>query len=109
MNSFVHNAFSNITASLFDDEETSNAMFIVSKPPPGTRPSEFYSKVAKNAAGLSRNGSGASPEDNVRSGGPGGGTGSGRTSRASRVRGTREEYIYTYEGVERSFRISQEQ
>jgi len=47
---------------------------------------------------LSRNGSGVSPEDIVRGGGPGGGTGSGRTSRASRVRG-REEYIYAHTKV----------
>ena len=95
----MHNAFSSITASLFDDEETSNVVFIVSEPPPGTRPSEFYSKAAKNVVGLSRSGSGVSPEDGVRGGGPGGGTGSGRTSRASRVRGAREEYIYAHTKV----------
>jgi len=33
------------------------------------------------------------------SGGPGGGTGSGRTSRASRVRGGREEYMYAHTKV----------
>lgn len=98
-NPFVHNAFSSITASLFDDEETSNVVFIVSEPPPGTRPSEFYSKATKSVVGLSRSGSGVSPEDGVRGGGPGGGTGSGRTSRASRVRGAREEYIYAHTKV----------
>jgi len=98
-NPFTHNAFSSITASLFDDEETSNVVFIISEPPPGTRQSEFYSKATKTAAGLSRNGSGVSPEDTVRGGGPGGGTGSGRTSRASRVRGGREEYIYAHTKV----------
>ena len=88
-NPFMHNAFSSITASLFDDEETSNIVFIITEPPPGTRPSEFYSKAAKSAAGLPRNG--VSPED--------GGTGSGRTSRTSRVRGAREEYIYAHTKV----------
>ncbi|KAF9644860.1 hypothetical protein BDM02DRAFT_3121240 [Thelephora ganbajun] len=98
-NPFVHNAFSSITASLFDDEETSNVVFIISEPPPGTRPSEFYSKVPKNAVVLSRNGSGVGPEDGVRGGGPSVGTGSGRNSRASRVRGAREEYIYAHTKV----------
>ena len=96
LNPFVHNAFSSITASLFDDEETSNVVFIISEPPPGTRPSDFYSRATKNAAGLSRNG--ISPEDGGRGGGSGG-TGSGRTSRTSRVRGAREEYIYAHTKV----------
>jgi hypothetical protein len=98
VNPFVHNAFSSITASLFDDEETSNVVFIISEPPPGTRPSEFYSKSTKNTLGLSRNGNGASTEDAAR-GTPGVVPGSGRNSRASRVRGAREEYIYAHTKV----------
>jgi len=97
-NPFVHNAFSSITASLFDDEETSNVVFIISEPPPGTRASDFYTRVAKNVAGLPRNRDGVSPEDGAR-GGPGGGNGSGRNSRTSRVRGAREEYIYAHTKV----------
>lgn len=96
-NPFAHNAFSSITASLFDDEETSNVVFIISEPPPGTRTSEFYSKSTRNTLGLSRNG--PSPEDAVRGGAPGAVPGSGRNSRASRIRGTREEYIYAHTKV----------
>ena len=98
-NPFVHNAFSSITASLFDDEETSNVVFIISEPPPGTRSSEFYSRSAKNTLGLSRNANGTSPDDSARGGGPGAVPGSGRNSRASRVRGAREEYIYAHTKV----------
>ena len=95
----MHNTFSSITASLFDDEETSNVVFIISEPPPGTRSSELYSKPTKNSLGLSRNGNGASPEDAARGGGPGVVPASGRNSRASRVRGTKEEYIYAHTKV----------
>ena len=94
MNLFVHNALSSITASLFDDEETSNVVFIIPDPPPGTHPSEFYSKSAKNSLGLSKNGNGTSVKDVVRGGTPAVVPGSGRDSRASRVRRAREEYIY---------------
>lgn len=99
LNPFVHSTFSSITASLFDDEETSNVVFIISEPPPGTRSSELYPKPTKNPLGLSRNGSGASPEDAARGAGPGVAPGSGRNSRASRVRGTKEEYIYAHTKV----------
>ncbi|KAF9784514.1 hypothetical protein BJ322DRAFT_850843 [Thelephora terrestris] len=98
-NPFVHNAFSSITASLFDDEETSNIVFIISEPPPGTRPSEFYSRSTKNTLGFSRNGRGASPDDSALGGGTGAIPASGRNSRASRIRGGREEYIYAHTKV----------
>ena len=104
MNPFVHNAFSSITASLFDDEETSNVVFIVSEPPPGTRPSECYSKAAKNTAGLSRNRSGTSLEDSVRGGGPGGGTGGGRTSRGPELE-ERGKNVYAHTKLYGSRRV----
>ena len=68
MNSFSHNTFSGITASLFNNEEMSNVRFIVSEPPPSTCPLNVYSKATKDVAGLSKNGGGISPDEGVQGG-----------------------------------------
>ena len=60
-------------------------------------PLRFYSKSAKCTLGLSRNGAGL--EDPVRGGAPTAVPASGRNSRASRVRGAREESTHAHTKV----------
>ena len=83
---------SSITASLFNDQEMNDILFIISESPPGSWLSEFYSGSAKNALGLSRNGNCSSPDDSARGGGPGAVPGIGRNARLPEY-GAREEYI----------------